>query len=217
MADRRWLAGPLLLAAVIVVGLALSRREAPAKAGGARQIGVVSAAELQAGPAFAAGVAPGDRQVVLEALASARLQARRLIERIDGLVDVDVVTTAQGTAGSTESDGGRYRVALNLGPIYRQLGVRGVRRLVLHELGHVVDFALVPVALRARLDAGIPAGYGCEQGLAGACAAPAERFAESFAKWAMNDIGVDLNIGYKVPPPPSLDAWGAPLAALAGG
>ena len=68
----------------------------------------------------------------------------------------------------------------------------------------------------ARLEAGIPAGYGCDQGIAGACAAPSERFAESFAKWATGDIGVDLYIGYKVPPPgPTLDAWGAPLERLA--
>jgi hypothetical protein len=67
----------------------------------------------------------------------------------------------------------------------------------------------------ATLQAGIPAGYGCEQGTSGACATAPERFAESFAKWATGDIGVDLYIGYKVPPPsPTLDAWGAPLARL---
>ena len=86
---------------------------------------------------------------------------------------------------------------------------------MLHELGHVVDHALVPDDVMARLEAGIPAGYGCDQGIAGACAAPPERFAESFAKWATGDIGVDLYVGYKVPPPgPTLDAWGAPLTAL---
>ena len=44
-----------------------------------------------------------------------------------------------------------------------------------------------------------------------------ERFAESFAKWASGDIGVDLYLGYKVPPPDDLANWGAPLAALAAG
>ena len=35
-----------------------------------------------------------------------------------------------------------------------------------------------------------------------------KRFAESFAKWAVGDIGLDLNVGYKVmPPEPSLSAW----------
>jgi hypothetical protein len=40
--------------------------------------------------------------------------------------------------------------------------------------------------------------------------------AESFAKWALGDIGINLEIGYKVPPPSApLDVWGAPLARLA--
>ena len=59
-------------------------------------------------------------------------------------------------------------------------------------------------------------GYGCDEGVSGACADEAERFAESFAKWALGDIGVNLEIGYKVPPPSApLDVWGAPLARLA--
>ena len=42
------------------------------------------------------------------------------------------------------------------------------------------------------------------------------RVTESFAKWALGDIGVNLEIGYKVPPPSApLDVWGAPLARLA--
>ncbi|MDP9345253.1 MAG: hypothetical protein M3P44_05960, partial [Actinomycetota bacterium] len=70
-------------------------------------------------------------------------------------------------------------------------------------------------ALDKQLGAGIPAGYGCDQGLSGACATSDERFAESFAKWAVGDIGLDLNVGYKVMPPgPSLSAWGAPLERL---
>ena len=37
--------------------------------------------------------------------------------------------------------------------------------------------------------------------------------AESFAKWATGDIGVDVNLGYAIPPPePSLGSWGRPLA-----
>jgi hypothetical protein len=51
----------------------------------------------------------------------------------------------------------------------------------------------------------------------GSCAPQQERFAESFAKWASGDIGVNLYAGYAVPPPGDLEAWGAPLAALAGG
>jgi hypothetical protein len=84
------------------------------------------------------------------------------------------------------------------------------------ERGHVVDHALVANDDMATLQRGIPAGWGCEEGVAGACATAPERFAESFAKWATGDIGVDLYVGYKVPPPtPTLDAWGAPLERLA--
>ncbi|MEA2305047.1 MAG: hypothetical protein QOH43_2327, partial [Solirubrobacteraceae bacterium] len=84
-----------------------------------------------------------------------------------------------------------------------------------HELGHVVDRALVPATTAATLDAGIPRGWGCDDGVTGTCATTAERFAESFWKWASGDIGIGMWLGYKVPPPgPSLDAWGAPLAAL---
>ena len=62
--------------------------------------------------------------------------------------------------------------------------------------------------------AAIPRGYGCEEGQTGACAIPDERFAESFAKWALGDIGVGVDLGYKIPPPDDLESWGAPLAAL---
>jgi hypothetical protein len=107
-------------------------------------------------------------------------------------------------------------VTLDLGTVAARYGTRGIARLVLHELGHVVDFALVPESLDRTLDAGIPTGLGCEEGLLGGCANREERFAETFAKWALGDIGVSLNIGYKVPPPRlPLEAWGAPLAQLA--
>ena len=79
-----------------------------------------------------------------------------------------------------------------------------------------IDHALLTDDVTAALDAGIPAGLGCEEGKLGGCASREERFAESFAKWALDDIGVNLDIGYKVPPPsPPLDVWGAPLARLA--
>jgi hypothetical protein len=127
-----------------------------------------------------------------------------------------VVVTDAGTVGTTESRGDRYGVDVNLGLVARRYGQRGIDRTVLHELGHVVDFALVPQALDDELDARIPRGFGCEQQSSGACASERERFAESFAKWATGDIGVDLYLGYKVPPPDDLAAWGAPLARLVG-
>jgi len=165
---------------------------------------------------FAPGTPAGDREAFLAAVAAARPPARRLIDLVDGLVDVTIGPTSQpGAVGITESGGPRYEVTVDLGRVARLYGARGIDRVVLHELGHVVDHAVVPDDVMAGLQAGIPAGYGCDQGIAGACASPPERFAESFAKWATGDIGLDLFIGYKVlPPTPTLDAWGAPLAAL---
>jgi hypothetical protein len=177
---------------------------------------LLSPADRAAGFAFAPGTAPADRAAFLAAVADARPDARRLIDLVDGLTDVRVGPTGAASAlGLTRSGGPRYDVTVDLGHVTAAYGRRGIDRVVLHELGHVVDHALVPDDVMATLQAGIPAGYGCEQGTSGACASPPERFAESFAKWATGDIGVDLYVGYKVPPPvPTLDAWGAPLARL---
>jgi hypothetical protein len=152
-------------------------------------------------------------------VAAARPPARRLIALIDGLTDVRIGPTGQAAAlGITQTGGERYVVTVDLARVAALYGPRGVDRVVLHELGHVVDHALVADDVMAALQRGIPAGWGCDQGVAGACAAVPERFAESFAKWATGDIGVDLYVGYKVPPPePTLDAWGAPLERLAAG
>lgn len=211
---RTWMV-PLVILALF--GGALYLRAHPAATAGAhdRQVGEISDAERAATFTFAPGTADADKAAVLQAVADARPEAQRLIAMVDGLADVHVAGTAENIVGTTESEGNRYRVTLNLGMAARIHGKRGIDRLVLHELGHVVDFALVPAALDAQLDAAIPAGYGCDDGgLSGACAAPEERFAESFAKWATRDIGVGVDIGYKVPPPDDLESWGAPLAAL---
>jgi hypothetical protein len=230
---------PLLLIALIVVagGLLAARRAEPRPAGaevaGARfRIGAAEAqrsgapqlpaSARRAGFAFAADTAPADRAAFLAAVARARPPARRLIALVDGLTDVRIAATGQaGALGLTEAGGERYVVTVDLASVAPRYGARGIDRVVLHELGHVVDHALIGDDVMAPLQAGIPAGFGCEQGVSGACATPAERFAESFAKWATGDIGVDLYVGYKVPPPaPTLDAWGEPLdrlAAAAGG
>ena len=164
-------------------------------------------------------VAPANRQAFLAAVATARPEARRLIGLVDGLVVVRIGSTGvPGAIGLTEDGEPGYRVTIDLDLVIRRYGPRGVQRTVLHELGHVVDHALLTDDVVAALDAGIPAGWGCENGRLGACADREERFAESFAKWALGDIGVNLDIGYKIPPPAApLDIWGAPLARLAAG
>jgi hypothetical protein len=173
----------------------------------------------RAGFSFDPAVAPADREAFLAAVAAARPEARRLIALIDGLVVVRIGSTGvRGSIGLTESGGSDYRVTVDLGLVIQRFGARGVDRTVLHELGHVLDRAVLTDDVIAALDAGIPAGWGCDDGISGACASREERFAESFAKWALGDIGVNLEIGYKVPPPAApLDVWGAPLARLVAG
>jgi hypothetical protein len=187
---------------------------ASAKGSGARLLGQDV---RRAGFRFAPTVAPADRQAFLDAVAAARPEARRLIGLVDGLVDVRIGPTGTpGAIGLTEDGEPGYRVTIDLDLVLARYGPRGVQRTVLHELGHVVDHALLTDDVTAALDAGIPAGLGCEEGLLGGCATRQERFAESFAKWALGDIGINLEIGYKVPPPSApLDVWGAPLARLA--
>jgi hypothetical protein len=166
---------------------------------------------------YDASVDPTSASVIEQALASARPEAAGLLARIDGLTTVSIGRPDDGALGvaSTRPDG-RYDVVLDLGETMRTTGTRGATRLVLHELGHVVDFELVDPALAAQLDDGIPPGLPCPAGThIGSCAPREERFAETFAKWAMgNDIGADLYIGYAVPPPGNFEAWAAPLVAL---
>jgi hypothetical protein len=185
-----------------------------AKAEGVRML---TPATRRAGLRFDPSVAQGDRAAVVAAVAAARPEARALVDLVDGLVDVRVGPVGGHAVGITEVDEPGYRVDLDLGLVSSRYGERGIQRVVLHELGHVVDHALVPDTLAAGLDADIPTGLGCDEGTMGACADREERFAETFAKWALGDIGVNLDIGYKVPPPAlALSVWGAPLAALAG-
>jgi hypothetical protein len=209
----------VLVLALLGIGLsavvARSRTRAAVPATG-RTVGQITDSERAATFTFAPSVAPYDRQVIADAVARATPGARRLVAAVDGLVDLDVAPAQAGAVGTTQQQGARFEVVLNLGAASRAAGRRGIDRLVLHELGHVVDGALVPDALRDQLVAQVPKGYGCLDAETGACAAPVEIFAESFAKWATGDIGVNLNLGYAVPPPDDLRRWGAPLAQLAG-
>ena len=47
------------------------------------------------------------------------------------------------------------------------------------------------------------------------CATPQERFADTFAKWALRGAVSIAGAGYSLPAPASLEDWGAPLARLA--
>lgn len=225
MSDSRSLLAPLAVVGLVAIALALFLRGspagAPAQRGGDQAArydlkGSASRTLPAAAPLrFAPGIAPSDEQIVLRAIAESRPAARRVVELVAGLVTVSFDDLGSGVAGQTRPTAGGYDVVLNLGGVYRGAGMRGIRRLVLHELAHVVDDALVGRSLGAQLDAATPPGFGCDDGLSGGCAAREERFAESFAKWATGDAGHDLYLGYRVPPPASLSGWGDPLAELA--
>lgn len=165
---------------------------------------------------FDPSVPPAAQKIVTDAIAAARPEARRLIDLVDGIVTVKVGPTGSESVGVTSGNGERFDVVLDLDLVNQQHGPRGISRLVLHEFGHVVDYAIVPTALDSQLNAGIPTGYACVPGQpTSSCAPREERFAETFAKWANGDIGINLNIGYAVMPPTvDLDTWGAPLATL---
>ncbi len=206
----------LLAVAVLAVAAAALRPAAPPVAVGAAAAFAAPTVDSRGRDFTFQDLAPDDAQAVRGAIDGARPEAQRLIGAVAGLVVVRVGDAGPDAAGTTRASAQGYDLELDLSGVRATLGARGIDRLVLHELGHVVDFALVPDAMLAGLDAQIPAGYGCEQGVLGGCAPAQERFAETFAKWAMDDIGVRLEIGYKVPPPAvALAAWGTPLAGLA--
>ena len=178
-------------------------------------------AQRGGGLTFAAGVPEADRAWIRAAVASARPEARRLIDEADGAVEVFALTDARSLSGGgsalgiAEQRSGSLRVGFDL-PVLNG-GLRSDREAaVLHELGHIVDFTVVGDDLRAELDRLIPPGRPCESAVAlGACAEPEERFADTFMKWALYGKVSAFGSGYAVPTPGSLADWGAPLDALA--
>lgn len=224
MSDSHALIVPLAVVCLVALALALFLRESPTSEPAARgseegaRYALTQGAQPALPPAaalrFTPTIAAGDQEIVRRAVAEARPEARRLARLVAGLVTISISDLGSDIAGETRPTEGGYDVVLDLGAVYRSAGMRGVRRLVLHELAHVIDHALVGRDLEAQLDAATPTGFGCDDGKSGGCAAREERFAESFAKWATGDIGHDLYIGYRVPPPRSLSGWGGPLSVL---
>ena len=164
-----------------------------------------------AGLRFAADVAPADREWVRAAIARARPEAARLIAEVDGLVRFGAAVE-DDALGVTRSGPRGFTVDLDMTRLNNDR-VMDRATVVLHELGHVIDFALVPEALNATLDEQIPRGGPC--GLAIDCDLPEERFADTFAKWALNGAVSQVGAGYGIAMPPSIEGWGAPLAELA--
>ena len=165
---------------------------------------------------FADTVAPADREWILTAVDKIRPEARQLIDNVDGMTVLSTYSDPGGGAVGMMREVGEssYEVTFNLAYL------NGDRKLdrdttVAHELGHVVDVALVAPELRDRLAAALPPSGGCVMEGTGDCTSPQERFADTFAKWALRGAVSVAGAGYAVATPASLEDWGAALAALA--
>jgi hypothetical protein len=177
---------------------------------------VAQAATKAGGLTFAADFPEADRQWVRAAIAQVRPEARELIDEVDGQTRVTAFYAPNGywLGWARTVAPNRYEVRLNLA---RLDGERKIDRdaVTVHELGHVVDFAVVPDGVRDRLSAEVPTSGVCLDGIRGDCAGPQERFADTFAKWALRGAVSEVGAGYSLAAPSSLEDWGAPLAALA--
>jgi hypothetical protein len=208
----RQVAVSLLVFGAVLAAWLLHGASAPATPAGAVAL---SPAQKSAGMRFGTEVAARDREWILGAIADARPEAQRLIAAVDGTVEFRTHRGEPLGLATSGPEGSVVTVDVAALDGHRQVDRN---QTVLHELGHVVDYVLVPDELAARLDAGIPRRGVCgptTEGPVGACTEPAERFADTFAKWAMRGAISAVGAGYSVPTPPSLEEWGAPLAALA--
>jgi hypothetical protein len=169
-----------------------------------------------AGLRFTASVASPDRAWIEAAIAQARPEARALIGDVDGMVTVRTASApgAPWVGLARQTGEHAYEISFNLA--YLDGGRKLDRNVaVLHEFGHIVDFALTPPQLRDQLAASLPPVGACMQPERGDCTAPQERFADTFAKWALRGAVSLAGAGYGVASPASLEDWGAPLARLA--
>jgi hypothetical protein len=166
---------------------------------------------------FAPEVKPGDRAWILNAVASARPEAQRLIAEVDGLIEVRTDLRHDEAVGLAQMRPGQSIVSFDV----RMLnGQRALDRnvVVLHELGHVIDYQLVSDELVQQLDQQIPRVGDCGDSAllpTGACSSVEERFADTFAKWALRGRISLAGSGYGIPAPASIEDWGAPLGLLA--
>jgi hypothetical protein len=209
----------ILLAAAFVLAVAfLTFKDQAMSAGDALQAGSdgtvrISDEARARGLTYAPGISTNDRAWIEGAIARIRPEAAALIAEVDGLVTVGPLApgTAGGPIGLASSGPEGLTVDFDLTRLNNDL-VMERNAAVIHELGHIVDFVLVDDRMLAQLDAGIPRGGAC--GLAVNCDAPEERFADTFAKWALRG-SFSIGSGYGVPMPASIEGWGQPLGDLA--
>lgn len=164
---------------------------------------------------FAPEMPEGDRAWVRAAIAAARPEAQRLIDEVDGVVLIKAEAMMPEAIGRAHLGRERAQIVLDTAVLNADRALdRNV--VVLHELGHVIDHLLVSDELVHELDAGIPRST-CRSAVEhiGACTVVEERFADTFAKWALGGAVSMAGSGYGIPTPASLEDWGAPLGKLA--
>lgn len=206
MGSRNALALGFVALVVLLVGADL--RRAQARAPGPSP----AAASLLR---FRPVVPEAERARILASVARSRPLAQALVAAVGEPIDVGLHDG--GPLGrATTARGRRASITFDAAALHER-GEDVYDHAVLHELAHVVDAALVDDALLARLDAAIPRTQACTTpgGRFGGCAEPEERFADTFAKWAMNRPPSAPPLGYGVEAPPSLERWALPLMSLA--
>jgi hypothetical protein len=200
-------------AIVAIIGVRVWPDAGAAATGGNEISAETRAATLR----FAPDVAPRDRAWVLAAVRRARPEAQRLIAEIDGLVEVRTDLPRGEAIGLAQMTLDEAVVSFDVRTLN---GERALDRdvVVLHELGHVIDFQLVSDELVEQLDQQIPRVGSCGDSAllpTGACTSVDERFADTFAKWALRGRISLAGSGYGIPAPASIEDWGAPLGLLA--
>jgi hypothetical protein len=206
----------IVIVAWVVVALIAVRvwPDAGAAASGANEI---SAEARAATLRFAPEVKPKDRAWILAAIGKARPEAQRLIAEIDGLVEIRTDLPRGDAIGLAQMTLDEAVVSFDARSLNSDRAFdRDV--VVLHELGHVVDFQLVDDELVQQLDRSIPRVGSCGDSQllpTGACTAVEERFADTFAKWALRGRISLAGSGYGIPAPASIEDWGRPLGLLA--
>jgi len=170
---------------------------------------------LKAGT-FQMGVDAQDREWILAAIDKVRPEARQLIDDVDGMVTIGTVNEPGASYVGVTRQKGKDAFQVDFNIAYLD-GERKADRdaTVIHELGHVIDFAVMTPELRNQLAGQLPTSGACFTAETGDCTAPEERFADTFAKWALRGAVSAVGAGYSVATPASLEDWGAPLAARA--
>jgi hypothetical protein len=166
-----------------------------------------------AGLTFAPDVAPGDQQWVLAAIAQARPEAQALIAAVDGLVTIHTMNDPNAPFVGLAHEG-TDDVMFNIGYLDGERK-QDRTKAVLHELGHVIDFELVPDEQMQQLAGAVPTTGACMTPESGGCTAAEERFADTFARWALRGAVSAYGAGYQVMSPGSLESWGEPLGLIA--